>query len=86
MDTSQEGGGSGAVPIRQVTTWRLERLGMKSLTASHDFTNAFGSVEVGGGGPSCSETVGTELPSLAAEVQAGDHDDPGHGWRYHAEK
>ena len=33
-----------AVLIRQVTTWRLERLGMKSLTAFHDLTNAFGSV------------------------------------------
>ena len=34
-----------AVLIRQVTTWRLERLGMKSLTAFHDLTNAFGSVK-----------------------------------------
>ena len=33
------------VLIRQVTTWRLERLGMKSLTAFHDLTNAFGSVK-----------------------------------------
>ena len=32
-----------AVLIRQVTTRRLERLGMKSLTAFHDLTNAFGS-------------------------------------------
>ena len=36
--------------------------------------------QVGGDGPSCSETVGTELSSWAAEIQAGDHDDPGHGW------
>ena len=34
-----------AVLITQVTTWRLERLGMKSLTASRDLTNAFGSVK-----------------------------------------
>ena len=34
-----------AVLIRQVTTWRLERLGMKSLTDFHDLTNAFGSVK-----------------------------------------
>ena len=34
-----------AVLIRQVTTWRPERLGMKSLTASHDLANAFGSVK-----------------------------------------
>ena len=34
-----------AVLIRQVTTWRLERLGVKSLTAFHDLTNAFGSVK-----------------------------------------
>ena len=34
-----------AVLIRQVTTWRLERLGMKSLTAFHDLANAFGSVK-----------------------------------------
>ena len=41
--------------------------------------------QVGGDGPSCSETVGTELPSWAAEIQAGDHVDPGHGWGYHAQ-
>ena len=34
-----------AVLIRQVTTWRLERIGLKSLTAFHDLTNAFGSVK-----------------------------------------
>ena len=34
-----------AVLIRQVTTWRLERLGLKSLTAFHDLTSAFGSVK-----------------------------------------
>ena len=34
-----------AVLIRQVTTWRLERRGMKSLTAFHDLANAFGSVK-----------------------------------------
>ena len=34
-----------AVLIRQVTTWRLERIWLKSLTAFHDMTNAFGSVE-----------------------------------------
>ena len=34
-----------AVLIRQVTTWRLERFGMKALTAFHDLTNAFGSVK-----------------------------------------
>ena len=48
MDTSQEGGESrreSAVLVRQVTTWRLERLGLKSLTAFHDLTNAFGSVK-----------------------------------------
>ena len=44
---------------------------MKSLTAFHDFTNAFGSVKVGGDGPSCRETVGTELSSWAGET----------GWR-----
>ena len=37
--------------------------------------------QVGGDGPSCRETVETELSSWAAEIQAGDHDDPGHGWR-----
>ena len=41
--------------------------------------------QVRGDGPSCSETVGTELASWAAEIQAGDHDDPGHGWGYHAQ-
>ena len=34
-----------AVLIRQVTTWRLERLGLISLTAFHDLTNAFVSVK-----------------------------------------
>ena len=34
-----------AVLIRQVTTWRLERLGLKSLTAFHDLTDASGSVK-----------------------------------------
>ena len=34
-----------AVLTRQVTTWRLERLGLKSLAAFHDLTNAFGSVK-----------------------------------------
>ena len=34
-----------AVLIRQVTIWRLERLGLRSLTAFHDLTNAFGSVK-----------------------------------------
>ena len=34
-----------AILIRQATTWRLERLGLKSLTAFHDLTNAFGSVK-----------------------------------------
>ena len=29
----------------QVTTWRLERLAMKSLTAFHDLTNAFAPVK-----------------------------------------
>ena len=33
-----------AILIRQATTWRLERLGLKSLTAFHDLTN-FGSVK-----------------------------------------
>ena len=28
-----------AVLIRQVTTWRLDRIGLKSLTAFHDLTN-----------------------------------------------
>ena len=36
---------SAAVLIRQVTTWRLERFGLKSPTAFHDLTNAFGSVK-----------------------------------------
>ena len=34
-----------AVLIRQVTTCQLERLGLESLTAFHDLTNAFGSVK-----------------------------------------
>ena len=34
-----------AVLIRQVTTWRLESIGLKSLTAFHDLTNALGSVK-----------------------------------------
>ena len=34
-----------AVLITQVTTWRLERLVLKSLTAFHDLTNVFGSVK-----------------------------------------
>ena len=34
-----------AVLIRQVTTWRLERGGLKSFTAFHDLTNAFGTVK-----------------------------------------
>ena len=34
-----------AILIRQASTWRLERLGLKSLTAFHDLTNAFGSVK-----------------------------------------
>ena len=33
-----------AVLVRQATTWRLERHGLKSLTASHDLTNPGGSV------------------------------------------
>ena len=73
------GGREPAVLIRQVTTWRLERLGMNSLTAFHDLTNAFWSVKWEA---SCRETVGTELSSW---IQAGDHDDPGHGWGYHAQ-
>ena len=34
-----------AILIRQATIWRLERRGLKSLTAFHDLTNAFGSVK-----------------------------------------
>ena len=34
-----------AILIRQASTWRLERLGLKSLTAFHDLTNAFGTVK-----------------------------------------
>ena len=34
-----------AILIRQASTWRMERLGLKSLTAFHDLTNAFGSVK-----------------------------------------
>ena len=34
-----------AILIRHASTWRLERLGLKSLTAFHDLTNAFGSVK-----------------------------------------
>ena len=34
-----------SVLVRQVTTWSLERLGLKSLAAFHDLTNAFGSVK-----------------------------------------
>ena len=41
--------------------------------------------QVGGDGPSCSGTVGTELSSWVGEIPAGDHDDPGHGWGYHAQ-
>ena len=33
--------------------------------------------QVGGDGSRCSETVGTELPSWAAEIQVGDHYDRG---------
>ena len=36
--------------------------------------------QVGGDGSSCSESVWTELSSWAAEIQAGDHCDPGQGW------
>ena len=35
----------GAVLIRHVTTWGLERRGLESLTAFHDLTNPFGSVK-----------------------------------------
>ena len=41
--------------------------------------------QVGGDGSSCSEIVGNELPSWTAEIQAGDHYDPGRGWIYHAQ-
>ena len=34
-----------AILIRQASTWRLERLDLKSLTTFHDLTNAFGSVK-----------------------------------------
>ena len=44
MDASREGDESRR-SIRQVATWRLEPLGMKSLTAFHDLTNAFRSVK-----------------------------------------
>ena len=43
--TFRGGGVNRAILIRQATTWRLERLGLKSLTAFHDLTNVFGSVK-----------------------------------------
>ena len=45
MATSRGGERESAVLIRQVTTWRLARIGLKSLTAFHDLTKAFGPVK-----------------------------------------
>ena len=53
MDTPQEGGESRRSPTRQVTTWRLERLGLKSLTAFHDLTEAMDRAAAGLLGPNC---------------------------------
>ena len=69
-----------AVLIRQVTTWRLERPEGLSLPYQCIWVG-----QVGGDGSSCTETIGSELPSWAAETQAGDHNDPGQGWGYHAQ-
>ena len=66
-----------AVLIRQVTTWRLERLGMKSLTAFHDLTNAFGSVKW--------EAMDRAAERLFGPSCLGDHHDPGHGWGFPAQ-
>ena len=66
-----------AVLIRQVTTWRLERLGLKSLEAFHDLTYAFGSVKweamdraaAGRLGPNC--LLGQQRHRLAATTIPG---------------
>ena len=52
-----------AVLIRQATTWRVERLGLKSLTAVHDLTNAFGSVKW-----EAMEKAATSLPGPNAPI------------------
>ena len=59
-------------------------LGLKSLDGLSRPYPCIRVGQVGGGGSSCSETVGSELPSWAAEIQAGDHYNPGYGWEYHA--
>ena len=66
-----------AILIRQASTWRLERLGLKSLTAFHDLTNAFGSVKWEGNGSSRGGASGAEPFSGTAEIQIGDHHNPG---------
>ena len=77
MATFRGGGGSRTVLIRQVTTWRLERLGLKSLTAFHDLTNAFGSVK----------WIGLWHPCWGRMLllQDGDHHVSRKGWRHHTQ-
>ena len=63
--------------VTTATTLRLERLGLKSLTAFHDLTNAFGLVKWEAMDRAAAKSVGTELPPWTAEIQAGDHYGPG---------
>ena len=66
-----------AILIRQASTWRLERLGLKSLTAFHDLTKCIWVSQVGGNGSSRGGASGSEPFSGTAEIQIGDHHNPG---------
>ena len=64
-----------AILIRQATTWRLERLGLKSHSLPR-FDQRLWVSQVGGNGSSRGGASGPEPSSGTAEVQTGDHNDP----------
>ena len=74
MATFQEGDVRRQSLSDKSTTWRLERLGLKSLTAFHDLTNAFGSVKWEAMDRAAAALLGPNHPPGTAEIQIGDHD------------
>ena len=67
-----------AVLIRQVPTWRLERLGL-------NITGAFGSVKWEAKEQGSGVIVGAEWSHRAAEIQVGDHNDSRKRRRHHSQ-
>ena len=64
-----------AVLIRQATTWRLERLGLKVTHSLSRSDQRLWVSQVGGDGSRCGGASGPEPSSGTAEVQTGDHND-----------